>query len=311
MEKERIIFMGTPVFAAFVLERLIKENVPIVAVVSQPDKPVGRKRELQITPVKEIALRYHIPVLQPESIKTTISEITDLNPSLIITCAYGQMIPEGILNYPQKGCINVHASLLPKLRGGAPIHKAIMYGENETGITIMKMAKKMDAGDIFLQKQVPIDLMDTMGTLHDKLKEVAADLLILTLPEILSGNALFKPQEEENVTYAYNVSKEEEFISFQRPYLTVYNHIRSLIPVPIGFAILNEEKYKLHGVRYSEECCVGSDGEILGLVNNALAIAVEGKILYVTEIQSEGKQKVSAKDFYNGKGKEVLGKRFL
>ena len=311
MEKERIIFMGTPAFAAFVLERLVRESVPIIAIVSQPDKPVGRKRELQFTPVKKIAVQHQIPVLQPKSLKNAISTITDLNPTLIITCAYGQMLPEEILNYPRNGCINVHASLLPKLRGGAPIHKAIMYGEEETGITIMKMAKKMDSGDIYLQKSIPIAIDDIMGDLHDKLKELAADLLISALADIISGKAVFTSQEEEKATYAYNVSKDEEFVSFQRPYMEVYNHVRSLIPVPVGYAMLEGEKYKLHGVSLSDESTTGADGEVLGFTNNALAVALAGKVLYITEIQSEGKQKVSAKDFCNGKGKEILGKRFL
>jgi len=310
MKKKKIVFMGTPDFAVSVLEALIENEFHVVAVVSQPDKPVGRKKELKETAVKSCAKKYNIPILQPVRIKNESELVLSWEPDLIITCAYGQMIPSEILDSPKYGCINVHASLLPKLRGGAPIHKAVMYGETETGITIMKMANKMDAGDIYCQRKEKITIEDTTGTLYDRLKVVASELLIDSLPAILSGEALFVPQDETKVSYAYNVSKEEEFIPFQRPYLEVYNHIRSLIPSPVGFGVLGDKKYKFHKVVWSDDKCEGTDGEVMGLMNDCLAIALEKKLIYIAEIQMEGKQKTSARDFYNGIGKEIIGEIF-
>ena len=311
MVKKRIVFMGTPEFAVSLLQRMLSEKYSVIGVVTQPDKPVGRKRELLPTPVKALAIAYDIPVFQPKSLKTDFQVILEWQPDLIITCAYGQMVPQEILEYPTFGCINIHASLLPKLRGGAPIHKAIMFGEKETGITIMKMAKKMDSGAICEQSKISIALEDTTGTLSKKLQKVAGDLLISTLPKIFSGEAVFIPQNEHQVTYAYNISKEEEFISFNRPYEVVYNHIRSLIPIPIGFGIIDDKKYKFHEISYSMDESMGRNGEVIGFKNDAIAISVAGKLLYIKELQLEGKQKTSAKDFYNGHGKEIVGKVFL
>ncbi|MCF0111474.1 MAG: methionyl-tRNA formyltransferase, partial [Erysipelotrichaceae bacterium] len=186
MNKVRTIFMGTPVFACSILNQLYEEErVELVAVISQPDRPTGRKKLLTPTPVKEIADLHGTPVLQPEKLSQIYEEIVAYNPELIITCAYGQMVSDKILAIPRLGCINVHASLLPKLRGGAPIHKAILFGEKETGITIMEMVHKMDAGDMIAKAGMPIDENMNMGQLHDALMEIGAELLHETLPSIL------------------------------------------------------------------------------------------------------------------------------
>ena len=183
----KIVFMGTPDFAVNVLQGLIDNNYDVVGVVSQPDKEVGRKRILTPTPVKEVALKYNIPVFQPVKIRKEFDDILALEPDMIVTCAYGQIIPKEILDYPRLGCINVHGSLLPKLRGGAPIHHAIMDGLDETGITIMYMDVSMDSGDIISQRSIPITDSDNVGILWDKLSLLGRDLLLDTLPSIIDG----------------------------------------------------------------------------------------------------------------------------
>ncbi len=307
---EKIIFMGTPIFATHILKRLIKEGYDVIAVVTQPDKPVGRKRELLPTPVKQVALEHNIQVLQPNKIREEYQEILDLNADLIITCAYGQIVPKVLLDGPRLGCINIHASLLPKNRGGAPIHKAIMYGEKESGISIMRMAVKMDAGDVCSVSKVIIEDTDTMGDLHDKLAQSGSDLIIDTLPSILNETAVFEKQDESLVTYSYNVSKEEEFVCFNKSYQEIYDHIRALIPYPVAYGLVEDRKIKFHKIRKSNETSNKENGTILGLVDNAMAIAVDQKVLLIDQLQVEGKSKMSAVDFFNGQGKAYIQKVF-
>ena len=222
----KIVFMGTPDFAVNVLQGLIDSNYDVVGVVSQPDKEVGRKRILTPTPVKEVALKYNIPVFQPIKIRNEYDDILALEPDLIVTCAYGQIIPKEILDYPRLGCINVHGSLLPKLRGGAPIHHAIMDGLEETGITIMYMDVSMDSGDIISQRSIPITESDNVGILWDKLSLLGRDLLIDTLPSIIDGTNERIKQDESLVTFGFNVKREEEHIDFNKTSREVFNHVR-------------------------------------------------------------------------------------
>ncbi|MEG1463172.1 MAG: methionyl-tRNA formyltransferase, partial [Anaerorhabdus sp.] len=217
MDKPRIIFMGTPQFSCGILETLVEMGENVVAVVTQPDKKVGRKQEIQETPIKIKAKEYGIPVLQPIKIKESIEDVLAFKPDLIVTAAYGQLIPDAILEAPKYRCINVHASLLPKYRGGAPIHMAIINGEKETGITIMYMEKKMDSGDILTQRALPIEIEDTTSDLFEKLELVGKELLKETLPKLLNGEITPISQNEDDVTFAWNISKEQEFISFKRP----------------------------------------------------------------------------------------------
>ena len=241
----KIVFMGTPDFAVNVLQGLI-DNYDVVGVVSQPDKRIGRHQVLTNTPVKELALKYDIPVFQPIRIREDYEDILNLNPDLIVTCAYGQIIPKAILDYPRLGCINVHASLLPKLRGGAPIHKAIIDDYGTTGVTIMYMDVKMDSGDIISQREVKILDSDNLESLHDKLSEVGTSLLLDTLPSIIDGSNSRTKQDEDEVTYAYNIKREEEHIDFSKTSREVFNLIRGLCPVPSSNAILDEKEMKIY-----------------------------------------------------------------
>ncbi len=306
----RIIFMGTPEFAQTVLAGLLAADFPLVAVVTQPDRPVGRSQVLNQSPVKRLALRHGLKVIQPARIMTTFEQLEALKPDLFITCAYGQFLPTRLLNLPALGCLNLHASLLPKLRGGAPIHHAIIQGETKTGISLMQMDAKMDAGPVALQASLPIDLTDTAGSLHDKLAALAADLIVKALPQYLAGELKFTPQVKELVTFAYNITKQDEFISFRRPYWQVYNQIRGLIPWPVGYAMLAGKRLKLHGVKFSEFTSLALSGTLLAAVDDEIAVVVENRVLLLTEVQFAGKQKISAQEFYQGQGKTLIGKRF-
>ena len=213
MKNKKVVFMGTPEFSIPVLEMLI-ENTNVVLVVTQPDSYVGRKHELKYTPVKECALKHNIPVFQPEKVREETDEILKYNPDIIITCAYGQIIPSVLLDTPKYKAVNVHASLLPKLRGGSPLHRCIIDGYSETGVTIMYMAPGMDDGDIITQKSIKIEDTDNVGTIHDKLSIIGRDLLLETLPSIFNGTNGRTRQDENEVTFAYNIKREEEKLDF-------------------------------------------------------------------------------------------------
>jgi len=233
MKDVKVVFMGTPEFSLKVLESLINATM-VVGVVTQPDKIVGKNKEKSMTPIKELALKHNIKVLQPEKIRKEYHEVLELNPDIIITCAYGQIIPEVILNAPKYGCINVHASLLPKLRGGSPLHHAIIDGYDKTGVTIMYMDKGMDTGDIISQSEIPIMDSDNVGTIHDKLSTLGANLLMETLPSIINGTNNRIKQNEEEVTICHNITHEEEELDFNKRGREIFNQVRGMNPYPVG-----------------------------------------------------------------------------
>ena len=295
-----VVFMGTPDFAVPVLEGLI-ENYNVRAVVTQPDKPVGRNGEVRMTPIKKVALDNTILVLQPEKLKDEWQQVMSLHPDIIITCAYGQLVPRELLVYPKYGCINVHASLLPKLRGGAPIHRAIINGFKETGITIMHMNTKLDEGDIISQEKVEITDTDTAATLHDKLSIVGKELLLKTLPSILDGTAPRIEQDNSESTYAYNISPNDEKIDFSKLKRQIYNQVRGLNSWPGAYFMLEGKRIKVW------ECIMSDndfsnliDGQISGIYKEGLGIKVSNGEIILTVIQPEGKGKMSASSFING-----------
>ena len=303
----KIVFMGTPDFAVNVLQGLIDNNYDVVGVVSQPDKEVGRKRILTPTPVKEVALRYNIPVFQPIKIRNEYDDILALEPDLIVTCAYGQIIPKEILDYPRLGCINVHGSLLPKLRGGAPIHHAIMDGLEETGITIMYMDVSMDSGDIISQRSIPITDSDNVGILWDKLSLLGRDLLIDTLPSIIDGTNERIKQDESLVTFGFNVKREEEHIDFNKTSREVFNHVRGLNPWPSAYAILDENEMKIYECdildkEFSTKTC----GEIVDVTKDGIVVKTSDKSVVLKTIKPFGKKMMNARDYVNGVGKDNL-----
>ena len=303
MKDLKVIFMGTPDFCVPILEELIKKCT-VIAVVTQPDKEVGRKKVLTPSPIKEVALKNNIKVLQPVKIKEEYQDIINLNPDIIITCAYGQIVPEVILNAPKYGCINVHASLLPKLRGGAPIHKAIINGYKKTGITIMYMDKGMDTGDMISKKEVDITDFDTAETLHDKLQKASVPLLMETLPSIINGTNKREKQNNDEATYAYNVSREDEHVNFNDTSLNVYNKIRGLNSWPGAYATLDDKNIKLWVSKISDNVYDKKPGTIVNLNKDGMEVVTKDKSILITELQLPGKKKMNIKDFINGNKKE-------
>ena len=303
-----IVFMGTPDFSACVLEGLIS-NYKIRAVVTQPDKPVGRGGNLKYSPVKEIALKNDILCLQPVKIRDCIQEINQLEPDLIITCAYGQILPLELLLIPKLGCINVHASLLPKLRGGAPIHRAIIDGYTKTGITIMYMAEGMDNGDIISQREVFISDVDTAASLHDKLKIVGRDLLLETLPSIIDGTNSRTSQDESLVTYGFNISKDDEKLDFNMTSKKIYDKIRGLNSWPGAYCMLDDKRlkvwecYRTNEV-YNDKLC----GEITKIYSDGFGVKVDNGEVVFKVVQPEGKKAMLACDFINGYHGNLIGK---
>ena len=306
----KIVFMGTPDFAVNVLQGLI-DNYDVVGVVSQPDKKVGRKQILTNTPVKELALKYNISVFQPVKIREDYDDILALNPDIIVTCAYGQIIPKAILDYPRLGCINVHASLLPKLRGGAPIHKAIIDGYDKTGITIMYMDVKMDDGDIISQRETKILDSDNLESLHDRLSVIGTELLLDTLPSIINGTNDRIKQKEEEVTYAYNIKREEEHIDFNKTSREVFNLIRGLCPVPSSNAILEDQEMKILESKIGNGNYTGVCGEIVDITKEGIIVKTSDGVIILTKIKPFGKKAMDSSSYVNGIGKDkLIGKVF-
>lgn len=310
MSMKRIVFMGTPDFAVNILQGLL-EKYQVVGVVSQPDKKIGRKQILTPTPVKRVAMDHNIKVLQPSNIRKEYQEILDLNPDIIITCAYGQIIPKEILENPPFGCINVHASLLPKLRGGAPIHKAIINGDSKTGVTIMYMEEKLDSGDMIASKETPITMDDNLESLHDRLSMMGKELLLDILPSIFNQTSQRIRQNEEDATYAFNITREEEHICFSKTKLEIFNQVRGLNPVPGAYCLFNQEVLKIYNTDLSSKKSLTekSIGEITSIYKNGIGVKVKDGELIITEIKPFGKKRMLMKDYLNGvKKDELLGK---
>ena len=308
VEKElEIVFMGTPEFAVPVLQGLI-DNYKIRAVVTQPDRP-GNHGQINVSPIKKLASEHAILVLQPEHIKEEYQEIVNLNPDLIITCAYGQIIPRQLLEAPRLGCINVHASLLPKLRGGAPIHKAIIEGHSKTGITIMYMNTKMDEGDIITQREIPILDTDTASSLHDKLSVLGKDLLLETLPSIIDGTNSRTPQYSSLATYAFTLRKEDEKLNFEKTKKQLYNQIRGLNSWPGSYCVFEGKILKVWEAYITENYPIGFNGQITAIYKDGIGVKVSNGEIVLKTVQLEGKNKMNAVDFYNGlRNKDIVGK---
>ena len=306
----RVIFMGTTEFSKVVLQELVDQSYDLVAVVTQPDRPFGRKRELKAPVTKVFALENKIEVIQPNNIKNAIEEINALNADLIVTCAYGQIIPVEILNHPKHKAVNFHASLLPKYRGGAPIHWSIINGDKITGMTLMEMAKGMDTGAIISQEKVSIDPTDTMGDVEKKMMEASRLLIQKDLKPYLDGKIKAVEQDKDQVSFAYNIQKEEEIINFDQDVEKVYDHIRGLIPWPVSYALLEGDRVKFHGATMIKQDVFEEPGTILSVDNEGLDIATQNGIVRITKIQPFGRPAMSSTDFMNGFGETWKGKVF-
>lgn len=299
----KIVFMGTPEFSKPILEALI-ENYDVELIVTQPDRYLGNK---VIEPViKKVGIEHNIKVFQPQKIRKEYEEITKLNPDMIITCAYGQLIPKELLELPKYGAINIHASLLPKLRGGAPIHHAIIDGYDKTGITIMYMNDKMDEGDIILQKETQITDEDTTETLHDRLSLIGRDLILEAIPKIVKGVKRIK-QNEEEATYGYNISREDEKINFEKTKRQIFNQIRGLNSYPGAYTTYNNKILKVWKSKIGLNQTEGQNGKIINLYEDGIGVKCADGEIILTEVQLEGKKRQTAKEFINGHKNELIG----
>ncbi|MBB4823982.1 methionyl-tRNA formyltransferase [Sporosarcina luteola] len=310
-----IVFMGTPNFSVPVLSMLVDEGYSILAVVTQPDRPVGRKRVLTPPPVKEEAIRLGLDVLQPEKLRGSdeLRKLVEMAPDLIVTAAYGQILPKELLDVPRLGCINVHASLLPKYRGGAPIHQAVMDGETETGVTIMYMAEKLDAGDIISQVTVPIKETDDTGMMFDALSDAGKQLLKETLPSILDGTNKRIPQNESEATFAHNISREQERIDWSRPGSSIYNQIRGLHPWPVAYTTLQGDNVKIFSAeKVDRNLAPQEPGTILSIDKGEMLVqSGDHIVLSIKELQPAGKKRMAIDEFLNGVGSKFqVGDQF-
>lgn len=300
---KKVIFMGTPEFSTGVLKRLIEdEAVEVIAVVTQPDRAVGRKKIITPTPVKVVALEHNIPVYQPEKLSGSqeLEELMQLDADLIVTAAYGQFLPTKFLNFPRFGAVNVHASLLPKYRGGAPIHYAIMNGDKETGVTIMRMVAKMDAGAIISQRAIPITGEDDVASMFEKLSVVGADLLIETLPALFAGTITEVEQDEALVSFSPNISREQEQIDWNKTATEVDYFVRGLRPWPTSFTILNGNRVKMWGVALTDKQTAKTPGSLFVEGGRLYVACGSGTVLEITRLQPAGKAQMDAKAFMNG-----------
>jgi methionyl-tRNA formyltransferase len=309
MNSLKLIFMGTPHFAVPILQMLLEEKYEVIAVVTQPDRPQGRKRILTPSPVKEEALKHHIPVLQPEKLRDpdAVAQIVALQPDLIITAAYGQILPKSILELPRYGCLNVHGSLLPKYRGGAPIQHAVMNGETVTGVTLMYMAAGLDTGDMIRKTEVQITDEDNTGTMFDKLSQAGKELLRSTLPELLTGSIQAIPQDGQLATLAPNISREDEQIRWDRPAVELFNQIRGLSPWPGAFTTWNGEVFKVWTSRKQPKTSVTAKihetqipGTVLQICEDGIEVLTGRGTIWLTEIQPAGKKAMDAAQFRLG-----------
>ena len=303
MKNLKVVFMGTPNFAVPVLKTLI-ENTTVVLVVSQPDALVGRKKILTPSPVKQLAIENNIDVFTPSKIREEYEKILEVNPDIIITCAYGQIIPKILLEAPLHSCINVHASLLPKYRGGSPISKSIINGDKETGITIMYMAEGMDDGDIIKQQKISIEDNDNVLTLSEKLSELGAKLLIETLPSILDKTCERIEQNEKDVTFAYVPKRQDELIDFNNSALDINNKVRGLYPN--AYCLFDATEMKILKSEIVEKNYDGNIGEIVDVSKDAFFIKCENNTLKILEIKPFSKKQMTVKDYFNGIKKENL-----
>lgn len=297
----RVIFMGTPDFAVPCLDRLLYDGHTVAAVITQPDRPKGRGLTLAAPPVKMRALEMGLPIMQPSGMRerAVIDQLTALAPDLIVTVAFGQLLPQAVLDLPHLGAINVHASLLPKLRGGAPIHWAIMNGEQETGITTMYMARRLDAGDMILQRAVAIGLSETVGMLHDRLAPLSAELLSESVALIERGQAPRTAQDEAAATYGPNVGAADQVLDWRWPTVRLCNRVRGLDPWPGAITSLRGAVLKVWSVEPSFG--TGDPGTILELQRGTgFTVATEDGAVLIREIQPAGKRRMSAFEFMQG-----------
>lgn len=305
----KIVYMGTSKFSSDILEFLINEGVSIVGVVSQPDKLVGRKNKLEHTPVKEVALKHNIETFQPNNIKTDYEWIKQKNPDIILTCAYGQIVPQEVLDIPTYKCINIHGSLLPKYRGAAPIQYAILNDEKETGITYMEMVKKMDAGCMYFKASVNIDEDDTSDDVFDKLFIKVKETIITFLDNFVEGKIIGQEQDESKVTFSKMIKREDEMIDWYDTSKNIHNKVRAYYSSPCAYTIINDSQIKILKGKNIESNINGNPGEIIKADKTGIYVKTKDGLYRIDKLQVAGKKPMDSRDYLNG-NKNLVGQRF-
>ena len=301
MNNLKVIFMGTPEFAVPILDYLIA-NTNVLLVITQPDKEIGRDKKLVFSPIKSLAIKHNIDVFQPLKIRNDFEIIKRINPDIIITCAFGQILPKELLEIPHLGCINIHASLLPKYRGAAPMQYAILEGEKETGVTLMYMDEGMDTGDMIAKITCPITQEDNIGTIHDKLSLLGRDLLAKELPNIISGNIKKEKQDNNLATYSKMIKREDEKIDFNNIGVSIINKIRAFNPWPLSYFTLNGNEIKVIKANF-RKCDVKEINKVI-IEKKAMGITCKDGVIYLEKIKPFGKKEMDILAYLNGIKKE-------
>lgn len=307
MNKLKIVFAGTPVFAMPSLEEIFKSNHELIAIYTQPDRKSGRGQKLQAPPVKLFAQEHNIPVYQPLNFKNTkdIGELANLKPDVIIVIAYGLILPKEVLEIPKYGCINVHASILPRFRGASPIQQSILSGDSETGVTIMQMDEGMDTGDILLIEKTKIEENETAASLHDKLSRLATKPLMLVLDNLINNKIQPQKQDDTKKTYAGKITKEDAHVDWQQDADYIARLIRAFNPWPVAWTHANDTIIKIFQAKSINEHSNQAPGNIIDISNNGIKVATGNGILLIEKLQFPCSKIITVKDFINGSRKEL------
>lgn len=311
MDKEnlRVVFMGTPEISASVFEAMIHDGYHFVGLIAQPDRPIGRKGELEKVPTKKVAEAYNIPVFQPVKIRKEYEFVKELNPDVIITLAYGQIVPQCLLDIPRYGCLNLHGSLLPKYRGAAPIQYALINNDKVTGMTLMEMVDKMDAGRMYAKKEVVIDEEDNSTSLFKKMAVAAKELILESLPLYIDGQLVGEEQDESQVSFCPTIKPEQEKLDLSLDVYKINGWIKGLSDHPGAYLYLDGKKIKIYKAKVLNEITDHEVGEIIQADKHGLIVQFEKGQLQILELQKEGKNRMDYKSFVNG-NQGLLGKKF-
>ena len=310
MEKNnlKLVFMGTPEISAYVFEKMILDGYHFVGLVAQPDHPVGRKGIIEKVPTKVVAEKYNIPVYQPVKIRNDYSFIEEIKPDLVITLAYGQIVPQGFLDVPRLGCLNLHGSLLPKYRGASPVQTALINGEKVTGVTLMEMIKEMDAGRMYAKKEIEIAEDDNATSLFNKVKIAASELVLEALPKYINGELPGEKQNEEEVTFCSTIKPEQEKLDLELSAKSLIGWIRGLSDEPGAYLYLNNLKLKIYKAKLIDNSLSAEVGTIIKADKNGLYMQAKDGVIALLEIQKEGKKRMDYRSFING-NQNLLGQK--
>ena len=310
MEKNnlKLVFMGTPEISAYVFEKMILDGYHFVGLVAQPDHPVGRKGIIEKVPTKVVAEKYNIPVFQPEKIRLDYSFIDEIKPDLVITLAYGQIVPESFLNKVPMGCLNLHGSLLPKYRGASPVQSVLINNESITGVTLMEMVKAMDAGRMYAKKEIKISEEDNATSLFNKVKEAASELVLESLPKYINGELIGEEQDENEVTFCSIIKPEQEKLDLSLSAKEIVGWIRGLSDEPGAYLYLNNLKLKIYKAKVVDNSITAEVGTIVKADKSGLYMQAKDGVISLLEIQKEGKKRMDYRSFLNG-NQNLLGQK--